>query len=77
MKLGYACINTVLGEHKITTNRGMVKRTFKAKGLPYASELSLKSCKDLQKILHWNVDQRDIRFLDCPQTSSRGLQSMS
>ena len=61
MKLGYACINTVLGEHKITTNRGMIKRTFKAKGLPYASELSLKNCKDLLKILRWNVD-RDIRF---------------
>ena len=39
MKLGYACINTVLGEHKITTNRGMIKRTFKAKGY-----LTLRSC---------------------------------
>lgn len=61
MKLGYACINTALAEHKITTNRGMIKRTFKAKGLPYASELALKNCKDLLSILHWNVSQ-DIKF---------------
>ena len=61
MKLGYACINTVLNEHKITTNRGMIKRTFKARGLPYASDLALENCKDLLKILRWNAD-RNIRF---------------
>ena len=61
MNLGYACINTELNKMKITTNRSMIKRTFQSKGLPYASELSLKNCKDLLKILEWNV-RNDIRF---------------
>ena len=35
MNLGYACINLTLSKNnpKITTNRGMVKRTFLNKGL--------------------------------------------
>ena len=34
MNLGYACINMTLGEHKpkITTNRSMIKKTFKEIG---------------------------------------------
>jgi UV DNA damage endonuclease len=39
----------------------MIKRTFKQKGLPYASELALQNCKDLIKILKWN-HQNDIHF---------------
>ena len=41
MNLGYACINLTLSKNspKITTNRGMVKRTFLNKGLKYVEEL--------------------------------------
>jgi UV DNA damage endonuclease len=46
---------------RITTNRGMIKRTFLEKGLPYASELALQNCKDLLKIIQWN-EEHDIKF---------------
>ena len=56
--LGYACINTVLNtlpkSRRVTTNRSMVKRTFKERGLPYASKLALQNCKDLLTVLKWN-----------------------
>ena len=57
-RMGYACINMNLSECKprVTTNRTMIKRTFKDKGLPYASELALQNCKDLLTILKWNND---------------------
>jgi UV DNA damage endonuclease len=56
--MGYACINTYLSESKprVTTNRTMIKRTFKEKGLPYSSELALQNCQDLVKIIQWNHD---------------------
>jgi UV DNA damage endonuclease len=53
-RLGYCCINLTLGDKGITANRGMVKKTFLEKGIPYASELSLKNAKDLVKIIEWN-----------------------
>ncbi len=63
--LGYACINMGFSERpkkqRITTNRSMIKRTFKEKGLPYASELTLSNCKDLLTILKWNK-QNNIQF---------------
>ena len=63
--LGYACINMELSNapkaKRVTTNRSMIKRTFKARGLKYASELALANCKDLIKILQWN-ERRNIRF---------------
>ena len=63
--LGYACINMTLSEQpkskRITTNRSMIKRTFKARGLPYASELALLNVIDLEKIIQWNEDN-DIKF---------------
>ena len=56
--LGNACINKGFSERpkkqRITTNRSMIKRTFKEKGLPYASELALLNCKDLLTIMKWN-----------------------
>jgi UV DNA damage endonuclease len=55
LRLGYACINLTLSEDGITTNRGMIKRTFADKGIAYASELALKNVQDLQRILEWNV----------------------
>lgn len=51
---GYCCINLELGKQKVTTNRGMVKRTFQAKGIAYASELALQNVRDLSRIISWN-----------------------
>jgi UV DNA damage endonuclease len=56
MELGYACICTTLQKQKITTNRGMIKKTFMSKGLDYASELSLLNVQDLEKVIQWNID---------------------
>ena len=55
--LGYCCINTTLQKDKknrITTNRGMIKRTFKERGIKYASELTLLNVRDLVEIIKWN-----------------------
>lgn len=54
--VGYCCINLTLQKQKITTGRGMIQRTFKQKGLKYASELALANARDLVKILQWNAD---------------------
>ena len=56
VNLGYACINTELQKQKVCSNRGMIKRTFKAKGVAYASELALINVKALKKIIEWNND---------------------
>ena len=55
-RMGYACINETLANQKpkIYTGRSMIKRTFKAKGIEYASELGLQNCKDLFEIIKWN-----------------------
>jgi len=52
--LGYACINMTLGKKKITTNRGMIKKTFLKEGIDRASELGLLNTKDLMQIVKWN-----------------------
>ena len=54
INLGYACINETLKKQKISCNRGMIKRTFQAKGITYASELALANVTDLKKIIEWN-----------------------
>jgi len=61
--LGYACINETLGSQKpkITTNRSMIKRTFKERGVEYASELAIQNCRDLIEIIKWN-HQNGINF---------------
>jgi UV DNA damage endonuclease len=56
MNLGYACINMTLGKKKITTNRSMIKKTFLQRGINYAAELALQNVKDLETIIHWNVE---------------------
>ena len=63
MNLGYACINTTLSNEnpRITTNRGMIKKTFLEKGLEYAGALSLCNVTDLLVILRWNIEKK-IRF---------------
>ena len=45
-----------LAKQGIRVNRGMIKRTFLAKGLDYVSELILLNLDDTLKILQWNVD---------------------
>jgi UV DNA damage endonuclease len=69
MNLGYACINMKLSnpkqygldQHKITTNRTMIKRTFQEKGVEYTSELVLQNVSDLYQIIEWN-EQNNIKF---------------
>ncbi|GIQ79603.1 UV-endonuclease UvdE [Kipferlia bialata] len=55
-RFGYCCINLTLGRGKVSSNRSMIKATFDAKGLPYASELALKNLQDLHTIIQWNAD---------------------
>ena len=55
IQLGYACINMTLQEtKKIQCNRGMIKRTFMAKGIEYASELALSNVRGLREVIKWN-----------------------
>lgn len=59
--VGYCCINLTLQKSRnITTNRGMILRTFEQKGIPYASELALQNAKDLLEIIKWN-SENDIK----------------
>ncbi|MCW3075303.1 MAG: damage repair endonuclease UvdE [Flaviaesturariibacter sp.] len=55
MNLGYACINMGLAEEGISTNKGMIRKTFLEKGIGYASQLALLNVQALQKIVQWNV----------------------
>mgnify|MGYP006090498983 CR=1 FL=1 len=60
---GYCCINSELRAMKpsITTNRSMIKKTFKEKGIAYASELALYNVRDLIEIIKWN-HKNDIKL---------------
>ena len=55
-RLGYACINMTLAEEGVSCNRTMIKKTFQARGLQYASEIILKNLKGLKRIVQWNND---------------------
>ena len=56
-RFGYCCINLTLQKNeKIQTNRTMRKKTFEAKGLPYASELSYRNSHELARIVEWNAE---------------------
>ena len=60
VRFGYACINMTLQKRKpgkVSCNRGMIKRTFLQKGIPYASQLALLNTMDLIKIIAWNNEQ--------------------
>ena len=57
MNLGYACINMELSKKGISTNRGMIKRTFQNRGKDYAADLALQNLKDLLKVLEWNEEK--------------------
>ena len=39
---------------KVTTNRGMIKRTFLSEGVKYSSELALQNTRDLIEVIKWN-----------------------
>ncbi len=59
-RIGYCCISLGINEglkkkDHIIVNRGMVKRTFDTKGLPYVSELIIKNLKDTLRVLEYNV----------------------
>lgn len=59
-RIGYCCIAIGCNEGKkkkdhITVNRGMVRRTFDAKGLPYVSELVIDNLKDTLDLLKYNI----------------------
>ena len=59
VNVGYACINLSLQAgrpaDRVTTNRGMVKKTFVERGLPYASQLALQNVRDLLTVVDWNL----------------------
>jgi UV DNA damage endonuclease len=55
-RYGYACINTHLRAQRISCNRSMIKRTWLARGIKYASELCLANARDLRRIVQWNID---------------------
>ena len=61
--IGYACINMKLSSQKpkIYTGRSMIKRTFQARGIEYASQLGLDNTKDLYKIIKWN-NENNFKF---------------
>lgn len=59
-RIGYCCIPLGCNQNKpkkehILVNRGMVKRTFDSKGLPYVSELIILNLKDTLKVLDYNI----------------------
>jgi UV DNA damage endonuclease len=58
MRIGYACINTVLAAESVHINRSMIRKTFLQKGLSYASELALRNISDLEKIVDWNIQSK-------------------
>lgn len=53
-RLGYACINLKLSADGISTNRGMIKRTFERVGPSGAGEISLINLKNMKEIVSWN-----------------------
>jgi UV DNA damage endonuclease len=63
-RIGYPCINIELQEtERVSTNRGMIKRTFMAQKdtLELCSNLALQNVKDLVKIIQWN-ERKGIKF---------------
>lgn len=61
-RIGYCCICLGINEGRrkkshIMVNRGMVRRTFLSKGLPYVSELVIKNLEDTLKVLEYNISK--------------------
>ena len=62
-RLGYCCICLGINEGRskkdlISVNRGMVKKTFDTKGLPYVSDLIIENLKDTLKVLDYNIKNK-------------------
>lgn len=84
IQLGYACINMELNsrpkQSRVTTNRSMIKRTFLAKGIQYASELAELNTRDILPILVWNQrhDIKVFRMSSCllPWSSEYNMTSL-
>lgn len=60
--IGYCCISMSINEGvakqgHVTVNRGMVKKTFESKGLPYVSELIQQNLTDCLRILRYNLSK--------------------
>lgn len=51
-----------LAEKKVQVSRQMIKKTFQEKGIPYASELSLKNIQDLEKVIDWNIENQVLLY---------------
>ena len=62
VRYGYCCISLGINEgvrrrDHVSVNRGMVKRTFDARGLAYASELAALNLEDTARVLEWNLSR--------------------
>jgi len=62
MNIGYCCISLGVNTNRmkkdyISVNRGMIKKTYDSKGLPYVSELCLQNLTDCKKILEYNISK--------------------
>lgn len=63
MAIGYCCISNGINKDRrpkdyIKVNRGMIRKTFLEKGLPYASELTLLNLNDCLEVLKYNVKNK-------------------
>ena len=61
--IGYCCLSIGINEGKtkkdqVMVNRGMVRRTFDAKGLDYVSQLIIENLKDTIKVLDYNIKNK-------------------
>jgi UV DNA damage endonuclease len=61
--IGYCCLSMGINEGKtkkdqVMVNRGMVRRTFDAKGLDYVSQLIIENLKDTIKVLDYNIKNK-------------------
>lgn len=60
--IGYCCIaikpnNSKKKKDYLLVNRGMIKKTFDIKGLPYVSDLTLLNLDDCLEILKYNISE--------------------
>jgi len=56
-RYGYCCICLSLEDQGVSTNRGMVKKTFLEKGLDYVSEIAIHNTKSLVEIIKFNAEK--------------------
>lgn len=53
IRIGYACINLSCN---LSSNRGMIRKTFLDRGINYCSKIALDNVKTLEKIIRWNKE---------------------